>query len=374
MRHPFVTTTAIAVVVIVIAGRSTVSPCAAERELVCEANGMTDFSSARKQITPQTAERRKLHKSTTHHQQYTARHQRGSKVRVSHHREKLKLRRYKGRDTLALRVPTPPAPATPTADVAAAPDTRAVTAPPAADAPVPVARRLAETFDLVGYDTRRSGREDALAARAQTANGADGSSVASAPATTVPVAGLPAAAVPTPPTKPVPPANTQMGSAQVASAQEASVASTQAASTLPASAPTARAEMANRAAVDAPDDSEHEPTLGAVQVLPLIAFGALGATFLTYVAVDLVRQRRQRRARHVRRSYHWHAPQHDIEPGELPAWLLPRQDSSDEVSLAEANEAPLVDNRRRTFLHRRIAAFRPLLLRPALLRLRGLAR
>jgi hypothetical protein len=353
MRHPLVTTTAIAVVVMVIAARSTVSPCAAERELICEANGMTDLSSARRQIKQQNAERRKFHKHATHHHH-------GGKLRLSHHREKLKLRRYNGRDTLARPSPTPPAPKTPMENVAAAPET--VAAVRTSDAPVPVARRLAETFDLVGYDMRRSGREDTLTARAQTAS----APAASSPVASSPVASSPAAsaAVAAAPLARVPAANAPVPSTPVTTAQVVSVASAQ----------VAPAEMADRAAVepDAPDDGEHMSGIGAVQVLPLIAFGALGATFLSYVAVDSLRQRRQRRARNARRSYHWHSPQRDIEPGALPAWLLSRQDDSDEISpQAESNEAPPADSRRRAFLRRRIAAFRPLLCRPALLRLRG---
>jgi hypothetical protein len=163
MRHPLVTAAAIAGLMVVIGPRST-PQCAPEREMVCAPGGVTDLS-ARREAKPRKL---KFRKHAARHQ--SARRHR-AKVRAAQYRAKAKLLRRNGaRGTMVARrssgriagPPATPLTAQEIAAIKAAPEF-------AIKPPLPVARRLAETFDAI-YDPRRLELDDSLFALAQNAD------------------------------------------------------------------------------------------------------------------------------------------------------------------------------------------------------------
>jgi hypothetical protein len=174
MRHPLVTAAAIAGVMVVIGPRST-PHCAPEHELVCAPGGVTDLS-ARREAKPRKLKFRK-HAAR---QQSARRHR--AKVRAAQYRAKAKLLRRNGaRGTVVARrssgrVAGPPATPLTAQEIAA------IKAAPefAIKPPLPIARRLAETFDTI-YDPRRLELDDSLSALAQVSS-ADSTETVDVPA------------------------------------------------------------------------------------------------------------------------------------------------------------------------------------------------
>jgi hypothetical protein len=248
MRHPLITAAAIAGVVLAAGAQARAGQCPAEHESPCHTDGMTDVSAARKQ-TPARLQR---HAARDHR----------SKVR-SHHHGRLKLRHDDARSMPARPSPAAPSPTGPLAAVAAsAPELAAIAAPADGSVVHSIARRMAETFNMVGSEMRHSQREDPLTARAQAFD--------------------------------APAPNGQ-------------------------SAATKAAEFV-AAAPSASIDGKRTQAIDGIQALPLIAFGSLGATFLMYITFDSARRRRAR-GRPGRRSCRWPSASQEVENTAVPASL-----------------------------------------------------